>query len=674
MVTTPAGPEQSRRAIDFTKIPGELQRRKSWVLWKFVERDGEPTKVPFSLNGSPAKANDPTTWASFADVKAAYERGGYDGVGYEFDADDSYVGVDLDGCRDPQTGKVADWAVEIIKSLKSYAEVSPSGAGVKLWIMAKLKTQGRKRQLDVPKVSDKHPAIEMYDRGRYFAVTGWRLKGPEVITPNQAQIGKLLEKFFPEPVTPVGQSDAEFRAPASVADRAAKYLAKMPPSISGQGGHNAAFHAACVLVQAFGLSPDEAYPVMLGWNAACTPPWSEKDLRHKLADALKQPGQRGYLRDVPMQGWGSVKLPTWKQREHRDDPNEAPYEGPAESGGATATAERSEAAKSPPDFASRVTTSNQQIARRIELLESGAQQLVKLGIGELDYALGGGVDWGEIVVFGARPGHGKSALGLQFCHQWSHDGMPCLFISEEMSALQLADRTLSHISNVPKEHWASNVKELRGDAAHYEKTHAPMLIAEGIGRAKTAVELIDWAVAEHKVECVIVDYVQLLRSYGKSRYEEVTNTAIELRKLMTRSKLVMVALCQFSREIEHRKTFVPMMSDLKETGQLEQDADVIVGCCWPHKLDDRTDPNDYYFFVLKNRNRAINQRKVIAHFNPPRQKFSARPLNYEKGFDNLYGTHETSGNGAAADNLKMAEGDVDFDDLPEPDVQDFLKQ
>jgi hypothetical protein len=73
----------------------------------------------------------------------------------------------------------------------------------------------------------------------------------------------------------------------------------MPVSISGSGGHNAAFHVACTLVLGFGLSQEEAFRVMADWNQACRPPWSEKELRHKLADAEKQPGERNYLRDAP---------------------------------------------------------------------------------------------------------------------------------------------------------------------------------------------------------------------------------------------------------------------------------------------------------------------------------------------------------------------------------------
>lgn len=604
--------------MDDSKIPGELKRRPNWVLWKFVERDGEKTKVPFTPKGEPARANEPKTWTTYQAVMNAYNKGGYEGLGFEFSDRDPYCGIDLDGCRDASTGLVADWAKEIIKALGGYAEVSPSGSGVKIWVMAALKSHGRKRNIiGAAKVSDKEPAIEIYDRGRYFAVTGWRIQGFELPKPAQAAVDELLAKHFPEPSAPA-QTDTEFRAPASVYDRAAKYIAKMPPAISGQSGHNATFHVACVLVQAFGLEPDEAYPIMLGWNNGCQPPWSEKDLRHKLNDASKVPGQRGYLRDVPIQGWGSVKLPDYAKQ--------------AKSAGSNGGEDSNGRNDEPIDFAKRLTTAAEQLHKRLALIETGDNKLIQLGIGELDYALGGGVDFGEMVAIASRPGHGKSSLGLQFCHTWSALGMPCLFISEEMSALQLADRTLSHITRVPKEHWSTGISQLKQDIAEYEEGHAPCYIMESIGNIGMAVDLIDWAISERQVQCIVVDYVQLLRSYGKTRYEQVTHTSIELRKLATRSKAVLVVLCQLSREIESRNVFRPIMSDLKETGQLEQDADVIIGCCWPHKVDVESDPNRYQFFILKNRNRAINAAKVTARFNPPRQTFSAELPNYAVGF------------------------------------------
>jgi hypothetical protein len=76
-------------------------------------------------------------------------------------------------------------------------------------------------------------------------------------------------------------------------ERARAYIAKLPPSISGQGGHDAAFRAACALIQGFDLTFHEAWPLLLEFNQRCDPPWSDRDLTHKLADATRQAQQSG---------------------------------------------------------------------------------------------------------------------------------------------------------------------------------------------------------------------------------------------------------------------------------------------------------------------------------------------------------------------------------------------
>lgn len=80
-------------------------------------------------------------------------------------------------------------------------------------------------------------------------------------------------------------------------ERARAYLAATPPAIAGQRGHASTFGVACKLVHGFDLSPSNALPLLLDWNAGCQPPWSEAELRHKLADADKVQSRhgRGYL-------------------------------------------------------------------------------------------------------------------------------------------------------------------------------------------------------------------------------------------------------------------------------------------------------------------------------------------------------------------------------------------
>jgi KaiC/GvpD/RAD55 family RecA-like ATPase len=575
-------------------IPSSLREKAQWVLWKTAARrqGDKPTKLPFQVNGHLAAANDPGTWTTFEEVRQAYDAGGYSGIGFEFSKDDPLCGIDLDGCRNSETGKVEPWARETILAFNTYAEVSPSKTGVKLFLLGKSPfASGRKKELkDQPTVADKAPAVEVYDWGRYFAVTGMRLQGmPVEPQARQQELEALIARFFPD--EPASVQAVDFRSEEAILERARKYLAKLPPAISGQSGHNATFHAACVLVLGFELPEADALGLLHEYNQRCEPPWSERELEHKVRQAAKQPGQRGYLRYASPERWSGIAVPRY-----------------------AAIAE-------PLIPEPRVTMLVNATKDYIDSIADGKTSLLDLGLGEVSYAVGGGVERGEMVIFAARPGHGKSAVALQCVHHWTSLGLPCAIVSEEMSALALGKRTLQYVTRVPDEHWSMSVAELRSDLDDYAEQRAPCVILEGCGTAEGAAVAVEKVVREFGVQCVVVDYAQLLRSVGRTRYEQVTNTSIMLRQLASREKLVLLVLCQLSRAIENRTEFAPVMSDLKDTGQLEQDADVIVFLVWPWRLDPSQDQKAFQFYVAKVRNRAINQRAVTCRFLPSRQMF-----------------------------------------------------
>src|SRR5262249_41464468 len=147
-----------------------------WVNWREVDRDGKPTKVPYNPHtGRGADCNDPQTWDSYGTALQTYQAqpDRYDGVGYELG--DGDAGVDLDDCRDPATGEIAQWAWEIIRALDSYTEISPSGTGVKVFLRAVKPPQ---YQGDGFTQRPYHGGkVEIYDGKRYFTVTGRHVEG-----------------------------------------------------------------------------------------------------------------------------------------------------------------------------------------------------------------------------------------------------------------------------------------------------------------------------------------------------------------------------------------------------------------------------------------------------------------------------------------------------------------
>ena len=149
--------------------PAALREKPQWVGWKYVDRDGKPTKCPVNpKTGGPADSTDPATWATFDEALTAYQRDSMMGVGFVFAPDGGFCGVDLDDSVDPATGQLKAWARAIVEPLNSYTEVSPSGHGVKIFLRAK-KPGSRCRK------GYEDGDVEVYDSGRFFTVTGQRL-------------------------------------------------------------------------------------------------------------------------------------------------------------------------------------------------------------------------------------------------------------------------------------------------------------------------------------------------------------------------------------------------------------------------------------------------------------------------------------------------------------------
>jgi primase-polymerase (primpol)-like protein len=144
-------------------IPEELRERDQWVTWRWwwdAKRD-KWTKPPLTVLGYNASSTNPQTWATFQAVIEAYQTGRFDGIGYVLAPTDSYVGIDLDHCVDPDTGEIESWARGIFNEMDSYTERSPSGTGLRILVRGKLPGTGHKKG-----------NIEIYDRARYVTITG----------------------------------------------------------------------------------------------------------------------------------------------------------------------------------------------------------------------------------------------------------------------------------------------------------------------------------------------------------------------------------------------------------------------------------------------------------------------------------------------------------------------
>jgi len=156
-------------------IPEGLKALSNWVGWVMKLEDGKEKKIPLNAKtGKFASSTDPSTWSTYDQTLkyyAEHKGRGVDGIGFMFSESDRVAGIDLDDCRNPETGKLNDFAQDILARMQSFAEVSPSGEGVHIFVKGKLPGKG----INLGN-------IEMYDAKRYFTVTGQALpEYPSVI-------------------------------------------------------------------------------------------------------------------------------------------------------------------------------------------------------------------------------------------------------------------------------------------------------------------------------------------------------------------------------------------------------------------------------------------------------------------------------------------------------------
>ena len=138
-----------------------------WLGWRYKQRPGKPKpdKQPIRCSGirrwNQSDATDPANWSTFEQAVIYYREHGLDGIGYAMTEDDDLVGVDLDDCVDPETGRLTFRAWSVLQALKSYSEISPSGRGIRIFV------EGR-----VPGDRCKGHRIEIYSKNQFLTITG----------------------------------------------------------------------------------------------------------------------------------------------------------------------------------------------------------------------------------------------------------------------------------------------------------------------------------------------------------------------------------------------------------------------------------------------------------------------------------------------------------------------
>lgn len=237
-------------------------------------------------------------------------------------------------------------------------------------------------------------------------------------------------------------------------------------------------------------------------------------------------------------------------------------------------------------------------------------EFVSTGFESLDKVIGG-LAGGNLIVLGARPGEGKTIFGMNLATMLARRGM-VVYVSLEMSEDELQLRLISQFGEVHmkslRNHTLNEEQWKRVAIARQKMQGAPIFIDD---RSTTLAEMrayIRSVSRRGELAGVVVDYLQLIEGAAQqqSRQEFVSELSRSLKKLAKQLGVPVIALSQLNRLVEGRKSRVPILSDLRESGSIEQDADVVLLLSY-----DRTKPDDLTVAVAKNRHGENGEVSLI---------------------------------------------------------------
>lgn len=276
---------------------------------------------------------------------------------------------------------------------------------------------------------------------------------------------------------------------------------------------------------------------------------------------------------------------------------------------------------------------------RIEELHRNKGQLrgIRTGYHDLDN-MTAGLQRSDLIILAARPAMGKTTLVTNLAYNVATIAkLPVLFFSLEMSKEQLIDRMLADASGVDS--WNIRTGNLSDDdfskisEAMGEMAEAPIYIDDTPGLSVLEMRTkARRAAHDHPLGLIIVDYLQLMQSNGNhqgNRVQEVSEISRGLKLIARELNVPLIALSQLSRSVESRTPPIPQLSDLRESGSIEQDADIVSFIYRPgyYEPDNPEVKNITKLILAKHRNGPVGT--VELYFHPERLRFMSLDKRHE---------------------------------------------
>lgn len=276
---------------------------------------------------------------------------------------------------------------------------------------------------------------------------------------------------------------------------------------------------------------------------------------------------------------------------------------------------------------------------RIEELHRNKGQLrgIRTGYRDLDN-MTAGLQRSDLIILAARPAMGKTTLVTNLAYNVATIAkLPVLFFSLEMSKEQLIDRMLADASGVDS--WNIRTGNLSDEdfsklsEAMGEMAEAPIFIDDTPGLSVLEMRTkARRAAHDQQLGLIIVDYLQLMQTTGNhngNRVQEVSEISRGLKLIARELNVPLIALSQLSRSVESRTPPIPQLSDLRESGSIEQDADIVSFIYRPgyYEPDNPEVQNITDLIIAKHRNGPVG--KVQLYFHPERLRFMSLDRRHE---------------------------------------------
>ena len=282
----------------------------------------------------------------------------------------------------------------------------------------------------------------------------------------------------------------------------------------------------------------------------------------------------------------------------------------------------------------RVSETMDETIKQLELLSLNEGKItgVTTGISSVDDKLSG-LQNSQLILLAARPAMGKTALGLTMAWNAANAGKSVAFFSLEMSTYQLNQRLISMVSmidlekiitgNLEADEWIeiiNAITKIKEKEIYVDET-AGITLSELRSKCKRLK-------AEEGLDLIVIDYLQLMTGEGRfdNRQQEIAQISRGLKSLSKEINCPVLSLAQLSREADKRSDHKPILSDLRESGAIEQDADVVMLLYREDYYDEDDNPNVAKVILAKHRNGPTGLMELFFH----KQCTTFRDLSHEE--------------------------------------------